>query len=144
VTAGSPQVRAAALIRADIRKAVEDGAVGELPQGISFSVRANDLRLTLGVTITVYGTPLGHADTGEGGELRRKLIEIAGRHWQPPAPGFTDVEMLSGRGRDILDDIADETAQMITDDHIEERLQETLRRAGYARGDIPGRPKRKD
>jgi len=143
VSARSVTVRAAALIRADIRKAAEDEALGELPQGISFSVRAYPFATSPGVRITVYGTPLGHADTGEGGELRRKLKEIAGRHWHPPEGGFTDVEMLSARGRDILDDIHAEVAQ-ITDEHIEGRLQETLKRAGYAHGDIPGHPKRKD
>ena len=142
MSAGSPQVRAAALIRAGIRQAAEDEALGDLPDGISFSVRANDLRTMPGVTVTVYGAPLGWSDTGEGGVLRGRLLEIAGRHWQAPAGGFTDVEMISRRGRDILDDIHEQVAQ-ITDEHIEERLRETLRRGGHARGDIPGHPKRR-
>jgi hypothetical protein len=38
--------------------------------------------------------------------------------------------------RDVLDDI-DEAVAQITDDHIEERLRETLRRAGCIPGQHP-------
>lgn len=128
MSAGSPQVRAAALIRADIRKAVEDEALGVLPPGISFSASANDLRATPGVTITVYrggGFGAGEQTLNEAGaELRRKLLEIAGRHWQPPAPGFTDVRFTGLNPPD----------------------EETTRVTGppTARGRIPGHPRRKD
>ena len=149
MTAGSPQVLAARLIRADIRKAVNDGALGELPDGISFSVRAYPFATSPGVGITVYGAPGGWRGTGECDALIAALAGIGRRHWNPPAPGFTDVQVRGGgplpgpRPVDDLDLIEAETAQ-ITPEHIEERLQETLRRAGYgrARGDIPGRPRR--
>jgi hypothetical protein len=120
MTAGSPQVRAAALIRADIRRAVEDGALGELPDGISFSVGANNLRATPGVIVSVYYLSPGWGSTGEYAALRQRLMEIAGRHWQPPVPGgFTDV-ILRG---DVTPD------------------EDLLWLVGppSARGDIPGR-----
>jgi hypothetical protein len=150
MSAGSPAVQAAALIRAGIRAAVEDGSLGLLPPGISFSVRASNFATAPGVTVTVYGAPGEWAFTGPQREaltpecdaLRRKLLAIAGRHWQPDVPGgFTDVQVI-GR-RDFLDLIDAEIAQ-ITPAEIEERLTQTLRRAGYAHGDIPGHPKRKD
>jgi hypothetical protein len=141
MTAGSPPVRAAALIRASIRAAVEAGTLGVLPDWISFSVRGHDFATGPGVTITLYGAPDGWRATSACEALAGKLREIAALHWQPPAPdGFTYVDVL-GRPDD-LDIIAAETAQ-ITDEHIEERLRETLARAGMARGDIPGHPKKK-
>jgi hypothetical protein len=122
VSAGSPQVRAAALIRADIRKAVEDEALGVLPPGISFSVRAADFATAPGVTITIYGDgewifagPQRTHLTAECAALRRKLTKIAGRHWQPPEGGFSDVDVIGGAGG-----------------------------GGRARGSISGHPKRKD
>jgi hypothetical protein len=128
MSAGSPQTRAAALIRADIRRAAEDGTLGELPDGISFSVRANDLRATPGVTITVYRRAPGWADTGEYAALREKLTEIAARHWQPAGQGFTDVRLVGGTVMDA--ELTDAERQIIG--------------LPSARGPIPGHPRRKD
>lgn len=147
MTAGSPPVLAAKLIRADIRKAAEDGALGELPDGISFSVRAYNFATAPGVGITIYGASDGWRGSGDCDALCLKLAEISLRHWNPAPPGFTDVKALGAgplsgpRPVDDLDLIDAEAAQ-ITDEHIAERLQETLRTAGYARGDIPGRPRK--
>jgi hypothetical protein len=136
VTAGSPPVRAAALIRADIRAAAQDRALGEFPAGISFSVSASTAATAPGVTVTVYGAPGEWAFTGTGtgagrplspecDALRRKLTEIAGRHWQPAVPGgFTDVQVLGPYA--VSDDL------------------EELTGPPAARGDIPGHPKRRD
>jgi hypothetical protein len=123
-----PPTFAAALIRADIRKAAEDRALGELPAGISFSVRANDLRTTPGVTITVYHRAPGWGGTDEFAALRVKLTEIAARRWQPPAGGFTDVRLVGGAVMDP--ELTDAERQIIG--------------LPSARGSIPGHPKRKD
>lgn len=134
MTAGSPPVRAAALIRADVRAAAQDRALGVFPAGISFSVSASTAATAPGVTVTVYGAPGEWAFTGTGARrplspecdaLRRKLTEIAGRHWQPPVPGgFTDVQVL--RMNTVSDDLEEITGPPA------------------ARGDIPGHPKRRD
>jgi hypothetical protein len=97
VSVGSRAVQAAKQaaqpIRAGIRAAVRDGTLGDLPLGISFSVRASDLRTMPGVTITVYGARACGGDIYEVTPLRRELLKIANRHWRPAAfpGGFTDV-----------------------------------------------------
>jgi hypothetical protein len=126
MTAGSPQVLAAALIRADIRKAAAGGALGEIPAGISLSVSANNLRTAPGVTITVYGARAYRADgrtvNEAGAALRAELLKIAGRHWQPAPGGFTDVQFTG----------------------LEPPDEETTGITGppAAHGDISGRPRR--
>lgn len=129
MSAGSPAVQAAALIRADIRAAVQNGTLGVLPPGISFSVSACNLATMPGVTVTVYGAGVygagGQAVNEAGAALRRKLLEIAGRHWQPAVSGgFTDVKFIG----------------------LEPPDEEAVRVTGppTARGSIPGHPKRKD
>jgi hypothetical protein len=128
MSAGSRAVQAAKQaaqpIRAGIRAAVQDGSLGVLPPGISFSVSATDLRTMPGVIITVY---VGPAPTGtdiyEVTPLRRELLKIAGRHWQPAAfpGGFTDVRFHGLNPPD----------------------EETVRLYGppSARGNISGKPK---
>jgi len=119
VSAGSPPVQAARLIRAGIRKAVEEGALGVLPPGVSFSVRGFNFATSPGVGITIYGVPAKWPETSACDELRGKLMEIAARYWQPADPGWTEVNMISAGTRQ-----RDEPGP-----------------AGLARGDIPGRPR---
>jgi hypothetical protein len=97
-----------------------------------------------------------------GGIAVRALALTRTEPWQPAVPGgFTDVKLLNGMNavssdgellRDYLDLVDETAAQMvaqITDAEMEECIQETLERAGLtgrgrARGDISGRPRRKD
>jgi hypothetical protein len=120
---------AAALIRADIRAAVEDGVLGVLPDGISFSVRASTLASGPRVRIAVYGAGAysagGRAVTPAGAALSRELTEIAGRRIRDEVTpdGFAAVEFVGLIPPD------EETTQLVG--------------PPTARGDIPGHPKRK-
>lgn len=79
-------VEAARLIRADLKKALSGGALGEVPPAVTFSVRAPRLGLARPVLVSIQGAPLDWAFSegqvsGAASALAWTVRGILGKHW---------------------------------------------------------------
>ena len=102
-TAYTPVAEAARSIRDDIKQAVADGSLGELPAGIQFSVRSHRASLSRKVTVSIQGAPREWSDDKNGRanvsaaawDLAWSLRGIIGRHWKCNSSltfGFVDLD----------------------------------------------------